>query len=144
MKKKESKIDHIDSRIIRRIRIYVLIMLIIVAVIIFEVIMGRFNLILALMGIILGIVVGIIVGRVYTLSWDEETNKVVSNIDGIGAVILVCYLIFVFTKTDFFSNWVQGNPLFAVILGITAGTMLGRVLSTRKNIEKIFESLRFN
>ncbi len=119
-------------------------MLIIVAVIIFEVIMGRFNLILALMGIILGIVVGIIVGRVYTLSWDEETNKVVSNIDGIGAVILVCYLIFVFTKTDFFSNWVQGNPLFAVILGITAGTMLGRVLSTRKNIEKIFESLRFN
>ncbi|MDP3067011.1 MAG: hypothetical protein Q8N08_09775 [Methanobacteriaceae archaeon] len=117
-------------------------MLVLLAVIIFEVVQSRFSIQLAIGGISIGLVVGIIVSRTYHLSWDEETNKVIGQIDWIGAVILVSYLIFVFTKTDVVGYWKEGTSLFAIIIGITAGTMLGRVLGTKRGINKILEALK--
>jgi hypothetical protein len=55
-------------------------------------------------------------------------------------VILVCYLTFVFTRTHYLSYWVQGAPLMGLIFSLTAGTMLGRVLSTEHGIKKILET----
>ena len=75
------------------------------------------------------------------LSWDEETNTVIGRIDWIGAVLPVCYVVFVFTKSYFAGLYVQGAALFAVIFGLTAGTMLGRVLATRHGINKLLETL---
>jgi hypothetical protein len=91
------------------------------AVIVFEVYQKIFTIQLAVVGILIGLLVGILVSRVYNLSWDEETNSVIGTIDGIGAVILLCYIIFVFTKADVVGHWVEGNSLFAIILGITTG-----------------------
>ena len=90
---------------------------------------------------VLAYVVGIIVSRSYHLSWDEETNNVIGRIDWIGAILLVCYLVFVFTKSYFAGFYVQGAALFAVVLGITAGTMLGRVLGTRRGINRLLKTL---
>jgi hypothetical protein len=49
----------------------------------------------------------------------------------------VAYLIFIFTKSQFLGYAVEGANLFAIILGITTGTMLGRVLTTKHGIEQI-------
>jgi uncharacterized membrane protein len=97
-KRKESysKAQNIDSRIIKRLRIYLLVMFILLVVIVFEVLNGRFSILFSISGIFMGLLIGIIVSRVYNLSWDEETNNVIGKIDWIGAVILVCYLIFIF------------------------------------------------
>jgi membrane associated rhomboid family serine protease len=142
-KRKESysKTQNIDSRIIKRLRIYLLVMFILLVVIVFEVLNGRFSILFSISGIIIGLLIGIIVSRVYNLSWDEEANNVIGKIDWIGAVILVCYLIFIFTKTQLLGYWVQGNSLFAMVLGITAGTMLGRVMSTERGIKKVLKVL---
>lgn len=141
-KRKElSKTQNIDSHLIKRLRIYLLVMLILLVVIVFEVLNGRFSILFSITGILMGILIGVIVSRVYNLSWDEETNNVIGKIDWIGAVILVCYLVFIFTKTQFLGYWVQGTSLFALILGITAGTMLGRVLSTKRGIERVLKVL---
>jgi len=141
-KRKESSITQkVDPRIITRLRIYFIVMIILLVIIIFEVFQGTFNILWPFLGILIGLVIGIIVSRMYNLGWEEESNNVVGNIDFIGAVILVCYLIFIFTKAQFLGYWVQGNTLFAIILGITAGTMLGRVLGTKKGIEKILKAL---
>lgn len=51
------------------------------------------------------------------------------------------YLIFIFTKSYFLGYVVQGASLFAIIIGITAGTMLGRVLATRHGINEILKAL---
>lgn len=142
-KRKESysKAQNIDSRIIKRLRNYLLVMFILLVLIVFEVLNGRFNILFSTGGILMGLLIGVIVSRVYNLSWDEETNNVIGRIDWIGAVILVCYLIFIFTKTQLLGYWVQGTSLFALVLGITAGTMLGRVLSTKRGIERVLKVL---
>jgi hypothetical protein len=77
----------------------------------------------------------------YHLSWDDETNLVISHIDKIGAVILICYLIFIFTRTYYLRQWVQGAPLTAMILSLTTGTMLGNMMSTERGIKKILKTL---
>ncbi len=140
-RKDKPKREHVEDRLIRRLRIYLIVSLVIFAAIIIEVLEGRFGLALALTGVLIGLVVGIIVSRTRHLSWDEETNAVIGRIDWIGAILLVCYVVFVFTKSYFAGLYVQGAALFAVILGIIAGTMLGRVLATRHGINKLLETL---
>jgi hypothetical protein len=115
--------------------------LVVSAAIVVEVLAGRFGLAYALIGVCVGLVIGIIVSRSRHLSWDEETNSVIGRIDWIGAILLMCYLVFVFTKSYFLGFYVQGGALFALLLGLTAGTMLGRVLATRRGINKLLQVL---
>jgi len=142
MKKGGEVTQSVDRRLIVRLRIYIIVMILLLAVIIYEVVQGTFVIQLPIVGIIIGLFVGIIVSRMYNLSWDEETNNVIGEIDRIGAVILVGYLIFIFTKSYFLGYYVQGTYLFAIILGITAGTMLGRVLATSRGINQILKALK--
>ncbi len=141
--KKEDKsavIPYLDKRLIRRLRIYTIVMLVMLLVIIFEVLRGAFTIAWAGGGILIGLGIGTLVSRMYSLNWDEDTSQVISRIDWIGAVILVFYLTFVFTRTYYLSYWIQGAPLMGLIFSLTAGTMLGRVLSTEHGIKKILKT----
>lgn len=142
MKKKDKSavIPYLDKRLIRRLRIYTLVMIIMLLVIIFEVLQGAFTIAWAVGGILIGLGIGTLVSRMYSLKWDENTSQVISRIDWIGGVILVCYLTFVFTRTHYLSYWVQGAPLMGLIFSLTAGTMLGRVLTTEHGIKKILKT----
>jgi hypothetical protein len=142
MSKEQFIRQYIEPRIIMRLRIYTAVMIIMLAVIAFEVLQHTFTISLAACGIIIGLVIGTLVSRMYHLSWDEETSHVIGRIDRIGAVILMFYLVFVFTRAHFLEYWMQGAPLMALILSITSGTMLGRVMSTRKGIKKILKALK--
>jgi hypothetical protein len=143
MKKEDKSLvtQHMDKRLILRLRIYTIVMIIMLIIISYEVLQGTFSILMAIGGIIICMAVGTIVSRVYSLSWDEKTSDVIGRIDGIGAVILVCYLIFIFTRARYLGYWVQGAPLFAFIFSITAGTMLTRVMSTRHGINKILRAV---
>jgi hypothetical protein len=123
------------------LRYYLIVTLVIIAAIVIEVLAGRFGLAVVLISVLIGLLVGIIVSRVRHLSWDEETNTVIGRIDWIGAVILVCYWVFIIAKSYFAGLYVQGGALFAVVLGILAGTMIGRVVATRHGINKLLETL---
>lgn len=142
MKKRDKSavIPYLDQRLIRRIRIYTIVMIIMLLVIIFEVLQGAFTIAWAVGGILIGLGIGTLVSRMYSLKWDENTSQVISRIDWIGGVILVCYLTFVFTRTHYLSYWVQGAPLMGLIFSLTAGTMLGRVLTTEHGIKKILKT----
>lgn len=140
-RKERPKRQYIEDRLIRRLRIYLIILLIIFAAIVVEVLEGRFGIAFVLIGVLIGLVIGIIVSREYHLSWDVETNSVIGHIDWLGAVLLACYLAFVITKSYFLGFYVQGAALFAIVLGITAGSMLGRILGTRHGINKLLETL---
>ncbi len=140
-KSKSTVAEYIDDRLIKRLRIYLGIMAIMLVVIISEIILGNFSIAWALGGILVGLGVGVLISRMYRLSWDEETNNVIGRIDWIGAIILIIYLIFVFSRTYYLSYWVQGTPLLALVFSITAGTMLGRVMSTEHGIKKILTAL---
>jgi len=57
-------------------------MLVVFAAIVGEVLVGRFGTPFVLIGVLIGLVIGIIVSRSYRLSWDVETNKVISHSTG--------------------------------------------------------------
>ncbi|MGZ4938639.1 MAG: hypothetical protein ACXV44_08100 [Halobacteriota archaeon] len=135
------KAQYVEDRLIRRLRLYLVMMLVLFAAIVVEVAAGRFGLVFALLGVVIGFVVGIIVSREYRLSWDEETNSVIGRVDWIGGILLVFYLIFIFTKSYLLGFYVQGAALFALLLGVTAGSMLGRILGTRHGIDKLLKTL---
>ncbi len=111
------------------------------AVIAYEILNDSVSIAWALGGILIGVGVGTLVSRMYRLSWDEKTNHVIGRIDWIGAIILICYLIFTFTRTSYLSQYIQGTLLSALILSINAGTMLGRVITTDHGIKKILRAL---
>ncbi|HOI41282.1 MAG TPA: hypothetical protein PL168_11165 [Methanobacterium sp.] len=133
---------HVDLRLKKRLQTYLVFILIMVAVIIYEVFTGVFMVSWAIGGILIGFGVGILASRMYHLSWDDETNLVIGHIDKIGAVILICYLIFIFTRTYFLQQWVQGAPLTALILSLTTGSLLGNMMSTGRGIRKILKTLK--
>ncbi|MDG3547252.1 hypothetical protein [Methanobacterium formicicum] len=139
-REKSPVVPYLDKRLIFRLRIYTLVMIFMLLVISGEVLSGTFSVAWALGGILIGLGVGTLATRMYRLSWDEDTSHVISRIDWIGGIILICYLTFVFTRTYYLSYWVQGAPLMGIIFSITAGTMLGRVLGTRRGINKVLKT----
>ncbi len=139
-REKSPVVPYLDKRLIFRLRIYTLVMIFMLLVISGEVLSGTFSVAWALGGILIGLGVGTLATRMYRLSWDEDTSHVISRIDWIGGIILICYLTFVFTRTYYLSYWVQGAPLMGIIFSITAGTMLGRVLGTRRGIKKVLKT----
>ena len=140
-KNEQSASQFVEQRLIKRLRTYFLIIFIMLVVVIFDVLTGVFKISWAIGGILIGFGVGILASRMYHLSWDDETNLVISHIDKIGAVILICYLIFIFTRTYYLRQLVQGAPLTVMILSLTIGTMLGNMMSTERGIKKILKTL---
>ncbi|HHY00802.1 MAG TPA: hypothetical protein GX531_05445 [Methanothermobacter sp.] len=59
----------------------------------------------------IGFVVGMFASPMYHLSWDDENNMIISHIDKIGAIILIFYLIFIFTRTYYLHQWFHGAPI---------------------------------
>lgn len=141
MRYDKSKVEKIDKRLLTRLRIYLIVMILMLIVITFEVLRGVFSIQWALVGILIGLIVGTIVSRMYNLSWDEEDHRVIGEIDSIGVIILLGYLIWEFSKSQFLGYWVEGNTLFAIIIGITAGSMLARICSNKRNMEQILEAI---
>jgi len=139
-REKSPVVPYLDKRLIFRLRIYTLVMIFMLLVISGEVFSVTFSVAWARGGILIGLGVGTLATRMYRLSWDENTSHVISRIDWIGGIILIYYLIFVFTRTYYLSYWVQGAPLMGIIFSITAGTMLGRVLGTRRGIKKVLKT----
>ncbi len=133
--------SHVEKRLILRLRLYFIVMLVIFATIAFEVLDGNFAPTYAVIGGVVGLGVGVIVSRRFHLSWDAQTNNVIANTDLIGAVVLVCYLGFVIGRPYMVGLFVEGAPFFAVLLGLTAGTMLGRIVGTEHGIHKLLRTV---
>jgi cation transport ATPase len=133
--------EHVNRRLLLRLRFYFILMLLEFAVIGFEVLNGSFAPTTALIFVAAGLVVGIILTRRFHLSWDEKTYTVVGSTDVIGAIILVCYVIFVFAKPDIFGLYLQGQQLLIALVAISAGTQLGRITGTRRGIMRLQQAL---
>jgi len=133
--------QHIDHRLIVRLRLYCITCLVMLGVIVVEIVRHKIGVTLAAGGIAIGLVLGIVVSRMYRLSWDEQTTKVVAQIDWIGGGILGLYITFIFFRDWLFGHWLQGSTLVEFGLCISAGLMLGRVLGARRGISVTLQAL---
>jgi hypothetical protein len=102
-----------------------------------DVIQQKFDIGLAFVGFLVGFSAGLFLSRMYRLDWNEETMKVVSQLDAIGRIILAAYVLFMVGRNWIFGYWVQASDLMGFILCFTAGTMIGRVGATRRGIRLV-------
>jgi hypothetical protein len=128
---------NIDPRLRTRLRLYGIIFLVMLVVIIVDVVRNLISIPLALLALAIGTVIGLLLGRMYRLSWDEIETKVIARIDWLGGIILVLYILFAIFRNRLFGQWVTGAALGAFTLSLTAGTMLGRVVSTSSGIRRV-------
>ena len=84
-----------------------------------------------------GAVVGVVASRMTRMQWDERTAQVISKIDWVGAVILVCFLVAQLTRSWVLGHWVEGVALTTLGLCVTAGTLAGQVLGTRRAVRAV-------
>lgn len=136
-----SMFQFMDKKIIKRLKGYRGIALILLAAVAIEVILGYFDLFLALLGILAGVVIGILSNRIFHLHWDEDSQQVISNMDRLGVLVLLLYLLVVIYRRFFLENYFEGAPLLILTLSIIAGTMIGRLLTTIVLVKKILRSL---
>ncbi|MDF3076406.1 MAG: hypothetical protein K0S09_295 [Sphingobacteriaceae bacterium] len=126
-----------------RLRIFYAILLIMSAILTYDLFTEVITVWLALGGFGLGVVIGFAVGSISTVLWHEETSKVISKMDWAGGIVLLLYLSFSFSKKWIFGHWLHGEILSAFCFSTVAGIMLGRLISTRKQVKGILKEKGF-
>ena len=140
-----SKRRHLRRRFVHRkiqvrLRIYAVILFALLALIAYDVLAGVIGLALAAVGIALGVVVGLFVWRMFNIRWHEESGKIIAEMDLIGVVVLVAYLIFAILRNWLFSVWIAGPMLGTFGFCVIAGTFVGRIWGTDRTIARILHS----
>jgi len=128
---------YIEVKLLRRLRIFALIIAIIVGIVLFKIFLGEISIGLIVLGLIAGTIIGLIAGRMFKVTWHQETQKVISRLDAIGIIFLVLYIALEIGRKWIFGYWLQGSELTAFGLIFLAGLLLGRFLIMVKNIRKI-------
>ena len=88
----------------------------------------------ALAGFLGGAVVGLLGLRINRVGWDAGTARVVARADRIGLLILVALLVARLSRDRLLEHWITGARLTALGLWITAGTLVVRVVGTRRAV----------
>jgi F0F1-type ATP synthase membrane subunit c/vacuolar-type H+-ATPase subunit K len=129
----------VDKKLIIRLRLFAIIFLLMTGVGIYDVVMGNLPLLVAIAALGSGIGIGLIVGRAMNVVWHEETNKAITKMDKFGVIILVCYIVFAVFRKKLFAHWLAGHQLSAFIIFLSAGIMLGRLITIRGRLFKVLK-----
>ena len=139
--KKKSPREFLDKRLFTRLRILTALFIVMFVASVYEVAFEGFYILYAIISIIIGVGVGIIASRMYHLSWDDETHKVVSNMDRLGAIIFIFYMIFMISRSIVVGYWAEGTTYMGIIISITAGVTFGRISGTKHTLTRIKSDL---
>ncbi len=127
----------VEPRLIRRLKIFAIIITIILIIEIYKVLLGKTNISLAIFGFLIGITIGLITGKISKIIWDPETEKVVSRLDKIGIIFLIFYVCVAIGKRWLFGHWLHGTDLGTFTLTFIAGVFLGRLFTMIKRIKQV-------
>ena len=129
--------EHIDKKLLRRIRFFVFLLFVMTGVLVYEIFVSHINFLYIIFGVVIGLAVGFIIGRIFYIEWHTASRKVISRLDVVGIIVLVIYLVLSIFKHWIFAHWFRGAILSAFTFSFVEGVMLGRILSLRSNINKI-------
>lgn len=130
-------LQHIDPKLIKRLRMFVLIALIMLGIVCYQIAMYAAPVLLVIWCVIVGVLIGLVAGRMHKISRDEEWAKIIAKMDRTGVIILVAYICLAIGRKYFLSQWVHGHALLATTLAVAVGNMIGRLITMRYGIRKI-------
>jgi len=131
--------QYVERKLVIRLWIFFIIFLLLLTVIIYEINKGYLEGAACVGAMMMGIMIGAVFVRRKRVYWEEETSKVIARMDRIGIGLLVVYILFAVARHYFLHSWLHGNRLIAFSLSLTAGAMLGRLLSIRSQIRQILK-----
>jgi Kef-type K+ transport system membrane component KefB len=73
----------------------------------------------------------------FKIFWHQEKEKVISQLDTLGIILLVLYIGIEFGRNWIFGYWLSGPTLTAFGLIVLTGLLLGRFLGTLIKIKKV-------
>lgn len=148
-KRYEAAKKYIHPKLLRSLRIYFIVSLIVLILVIYDMFRDHANPLLVLLGLIVGIVVGKMFTRIYKISWDDTGGNVIQNMDIYGIILIILYIAFDLSREHLVEIFIHDGSVASVSLALLAGAFYGRVLGSIKVIrrvirdEKIFSTENF-
>lgn len=134
LKRRTYSKEFVHKKLVFKLRIFLLLFIVMLSIGICDVYSAYITITNALIAFSSGIVLGYVVGSASNVIWQEEVNKVVMKMDIVSGVILALYIIFAIFKRTIFHHWFSGNELSGFVISLSAGIMLGRFVSVRKQV----------
>lgn len=131
--------QYVERKLLRRLWIFCAVFIVLSSVIIYEVSQDYLEGSACVGAIMLGMLMGAVFVRRKRIYWEEETSTIIARMDRIGIAMLAVYILFAVSRHIFLHNWLHGRQLTAFSLSLTAGAMLGRLLSIRSQIRQILK-----
>jgi hypothetical protein len=130
---------HIDKRLRFRLRLYFLIAFVLVAIFLFNIFRGQLVASYGILGMVAGIIVGIFSSRMYHISWNKDSEKVVGKLDLYGIIVLILYVLFEIFRDNIVTYITHGFEVGTIGFAVLAGIMIGRVMGTRGKITQVLK-----
>ena len=133
----DSPTELIDGRLRLKLRIYIAIAAIMLAIAVSHVLDEEVSPPSMLVALACGVLLGLGLSRVSNIRWDQDAQKVISHFDVYGAIILALYIPFAGYRDENVGYFVHGPAVVASSLALLAGIMTGRVAGMRGKIQQI-------
>ncbi len=134
LKRRTYSKEFVDKKIVFRLRMFLILFTVMLSIGIYDTSHSYITLTRALIAFIGGTGLGFVIGSASNVVWHEEASKVMMKMDIISGIVLGLYIIFAIFKRSIFHHWFSGNELSAFVLCLSAGIMLGRFISIRKQV----------
>ncbi len=134
LKRRRYSKEFVHKKLVFRLRLFLALFSIMLIIGLYDISYSYITIAKATLAFFTGMVLGYVVGSASKVIWHEEANKVMVKMDIVSGVILVLYIIFAIFKRTIFQHWFNGNELSAFVISLSAGIMLGRFVSIRKQI----------
>ena len=133
--------EPVDRRIRGRNLVTAVIGLVVLGLAVADLTRGTIGPLGAAAGFVGGALVGMFAARVNRFSWDAGSRRVVARIDRVGLAILAVVVLAHLTRDALLGHWVHGALLTALGVCISAGTLAGRVLGTRRRVRAVLRTV---
>ena len=132
-----STIKHLVSKRLKaRLLIYFTIAVILSVIVVYQMFIDQVSIVYTLLSAVIGLGIGAITSRIFKITWDHGAQKVISQFDAFGIVILVCYVILEINRKAVFGYFVHDRSVVAISLAFITGVMIGRVVGIRTKINQ--------
>jgi hypothetical protein len=84
-----------------------------------------------------GLLAGVLASRMFAMTWDNVSGRVIGRVDALGVVILVGYAAFQLLRSTVVDLWWDGPVLAPAGLAALAAAMAGQAIGTRKGVVRV-------
>jgi hypothetical protein len=132
--------ENVSKRLMIRQSIFFVIVSILAVISVVNVIREKIGVNLTIGGFLLALTIGLALSRMFRIFWHDEQEKVVSQLDVLGTILLIVYMCAEVGRKYIFQYWLSGAELNAFGLVILTGLLLGRFLGTAIQIRNVLSA----